>query len=264
MMLLAGCDDGNNGGGTPATPIDYSYMLGASFNYCGLYRDNYKAMIDVLANHKINMLRIFGYNGWNDNPTYKPCTGNDLTQIDPAYIQRVKDFVNYANSKGIIVIFSLFHNNGDPYSWIAHQNGNIQRVYLQAVYNALKDNAVIWEALNEDVDVNFDNYVRNEIHSWGNPNAKCCFYNVGGAEYRITHTANKNYVGGGVIQSTDTPQLVNLNDNDLLNIATQAKQQSGHVEYLMYWSRNGGATSTTPEQLEANFGGALDALQALR
>ncbi len=263
-LALSGCDTGGDNPPVTQPTIDYSYMLGMSYNLCGLYQPTYKEMLDKLAEHKINATRIFMYAGWGDNYMYKPWNGNDCTSIDPNYIQQLKNVVNYANSKGIIVILSMFHtNSGDQYNYVVNENGQKLRVLIQAIVNATMTNEIIFEPLNENVDSGFAGFVQSEIRLI-RPNAKTSFYSDNGGTYRSEHTAYNHYIGGGRIHSTDDPKLVNLSDSDMFNIASEAKQQNGHTDFLVYFSRNGQPCSTTAEQLEKNFGAVLDLLKTLR
>ncbi len=260
----SGCDEGNNT--TPVVPIDYSYMMGASPNYCMFGANNYKELIDYIAEHKINMTRIWIYAGWGDvtgSYVYKPWIGNDVTNIDQNVVNKIREVCKYANSKGIIVILGLFHRNGDPYSYVVNENGERLRVLIQAIVNATKDLQVIYEPLNEDIDPGFNGFVQSEIRLI-KPDAKTCFYSCDGGTYRIEHTGAKNYIGARRIQSTDTPQLVNVNNGDMYNIAKVAKEQEGHTEFLLFWKRQGGGVCNTPSELELEWGGALDLLKGLR
>lgn len=262
-FFLTGCDDGDGNDNPNDNQIDYSFMSGISPQYTMLMANNYKELIDMVSDYHGNMLRVFGYAGWGDAVVYKPCIGNDLSNIDANYIQRVHDFVGYATSKGIITIFSLFHNNGDPYAWIAHANGNVQRTYMTAVYNATKGKAIIFEPLNEDVNHNFCMFVQNELRLL-DPSVKTCFYADNGGNYRIEHVLSKGYIGGGKIHSNDKSNYSSFyNAGDYYNIAVEAKRQGGHTEFLMAWAKNGRQLFTRAE-IEAEYKDTLNLLKTVR
>jgi hypothetical protein len=210
------------------------------------------------------MIRVFGFAGWSDAYQYKPCLGKDLVQIDPNYIQRVKDFVNYATSKGIITIFSLFHNNGDNTAWITHASETSQREYIKAIVVATKGKAIVLEIINEDIDKNFCNFVQNEARKI-DQNIKTCFYSMDGATYRIEHVLSKNYIGAKKIHSNDKSNYSKFySANDYYNVAKQCKDQRGPgVEYLLAWSKSDKQLFHRSE-IEAEYGATLDLLKTLR
>lgn len=51
------------------------------------------------------------------------------------------------------------------------------------------------------------------------------------------------------------------NNGDYINISQQAKEQDGHFEFLMYWSRNGELNS--PEEIKRDYGDVLENIKSL-
>ena len=120
----------------------------------------------------------------------------------------------------------------------------------------------VYESINEDIDANKAGFIQSEVRAVY-AQAKTCFYALDGATYRIEHTGAKNYIGGRRIQSTDCPQLVNVNNGDMYNISKQAKEQGGHTEFLMYWKRGGGICVTV-QDLETEWGEGLRLISQLK
>lgn len=259
-IFMAGCDEPDDD--SPPN-IDYSYMLGLSPNYTMLYAPDYRDLIDMVAENRGNMIRVFAYAGWNDAYVYKPWLGGDITNIDQDYIDKLRMFVSYATSKGIITIFSIFHYNGDPFAYCMDEEGNRLRIMIHAIVNATKDKAVIYEGINEDINTSFANYVQNTIRQV-KPDAKTCFYADEGGTYRIEHVLNKSYIGGGVIHSNDRSNYTQYyNAGDYYNIAKQAKEQGGHVEYLLGWAKDGRQLFHRQE-IEAEYRDTLNLVKTLR
>jgi hypothetical protein len=121
-------------GGTPILPIGDSVTQGwmesgANFNQVGY--------IDALSSRGINVAMIWSYIGTNaagqisdgrigyDAPELWPWQGStdassmDLTRLNQAYFDRLKDFVSYAESKDVLVLITV-HDGGPKWRFDRH------------------------------------------------------------------------------------------------------------------------------------------------
>jgi hypothetical protein len=141
---------------------------------------DYKKFLDMLSEFRLNYTRIFGIVPWYGGlmPWVKGEDGrSDLTRFESRYWVRLNDYVKYANSKGIIVHFTLFDRCGmtDDDGWPRHpfnSTNNIngieakrgwhrftseqfreaQKDYVIRAARELKDLNVIFEVANEPMD----------------------------------------------------------------------------------------------------------------
>jgi len=148
---------------------------------------DYKRFLDILSEYRLNYTRIFGIVPWFDGvmPWPKEKDGRyNLTRFDDKYWERLRDYVRYANSKGIIVHFTLFdrcgmtdrdgwerhpfnpsNNNNDIravrgwHVWTSDQFKEVQRSYVIRAARELRGRDVIFEVANEPFD-------RDEWHRW--------------------------------------------------------------------------------------------------
>lgn len=265
LVLLGLClfCTGCNGGGGSDPVLAWNFIKAVSTNYCLLGAPDWNQHFDMLKRYSINALRVFAYAGWGDNYCYQGWVGNDISQLNEGFLNGLKSFVKQANSKGIIVILSMFHKNGDPLAYAMTQSRDRVRAYCIGIAQKLKGMGVIFEAINEDVDQGFCNFVQSSVREvW--PDAKTCFYRLGGANYFIDHVKNKNYIGGKKIHSNDVGGYAEYyNDNDYIRITQQAKDNGGHVEWLVYWGRGGQQFKTT-QQIEAYYGNMLNGIKNIK
>lgn len=249
------------GGGIGDTPP--VFLKGASYDYCALNpKKDFKPFVDMLSSYKINMLRTFAYCGWDEG--FFPWSGY-MGDLKPASIKRFQDFISYANSKGIWVIFSLFQDNaGGGTEDITSRNRGELATYIVRIVQALEGKGVIFETINENPDKGFQEWVLSELRKYG---VRTSTYEVSiGADYDTHHTAENHFTGqpgwSKYIHSTDTPKLKYLSDDDMKRIATQAKERGGHIEFLVYWGREGREGELkTPDTIKNEYGRVLEFLR---
>lgn len=247
------------GGGIGDSPP--VFLKGGSYDYCALNPSkDYKPFINMLNSYKINMLRTFAYCGWDEG--FFPWSGY-MGDLKPESVQRMQDFVSYANSKGIWVILSLFQDNaGGGTEKIISKNREELATYIARLVQALEGKGVIFETINENPDRKFQEWVLSELRKYG---VRTSTYEVViGSDYDSHHLSIRNWGGKpgwtGYIHSTDTPKLRYLNDDDLKRIATEAKEKGGHIEFLFYWGRNGRELNS-PRDITDEYGRVLEFLR---
>lgn len=261
LLLIYGCrhvkpDDGI--GSNP--PV---FLKGISYDYCALNPSkDYKPFIDMLNSYNINMLRTFAYCGWSED--FFPWTGY-MGNLKPEYVNRLKEFVSYANSKKIWVILSLFQDNagGGTENITSRDKGELA-TYILKIVEVIKDKGVIFEAINENPDSDFQSWVLSELNKYG---VRRSTYEVSlGADYDTHHTNDKNWTGQAgwskYIHSTDTPKLIYLSDDDLIRISEQAKEKGGHIEFLVFWGRDSQELKT-PQDITNEYGKVLEKLKGM-
>ena len=230
----------------------------------GLYDRNYMPFLDMLREYNVNACRVFAYGGgssWPDFP-FKLWSGNYMGDVLPEGLNQIVDFVKEANRRGIWVVISLTQNNSGGHTEdITSRNRGEIATYLSKVIPALKDYGVIFETANEIDDRGFQEFVLSKLRENG-VRWSCSYAHDIGATYRSVHTLDKNYIGGRTIHSNDVGGYTgHYNNGDYINIARQAKEQGGHFEFLMFWSRNGELHS--PDEIRRDYGDVLEAIKGL-
>jgi hypothetical protein len=101
---------------TPAQSqgVDWSQLRGYSPHPYGIVSDrsyDYRPVLDRLSGRGINLIRAMPLNAWDAQPFLRADDQRyDLSRIDPEYLNRIRDFVAYANAKGFIVQLSVFEH----------------------------------------------------------------------------------------------------------------------------------------------------------
>jgi hypothetical protein len=102
----------------------------AGFSYYGAVcgdNCNIQGYLDALASHNVNFTRVFALDRWSNNgcslTPFRLVSGNrcpgskfDISQPDPAYFTRLRQFVTCAAQKGIVVQYCIFDRCGLEYS----------------------------------------------------------------------------------------------------------------------------------------------------
>ena len=128
----------------PSAPsaVAYPRLRGYSPHPYGSISDlryDYHAILDRLAGRGISLVRSMPFNAWDVQPFRKTADGRyDLNAIDLDYLNRIRDFVVYANTKGFIVQLSVFEHcslrHGEVRDRFALTKGNnTQDVAITAV-----------------------------------------------------------------------------------------------------------------------------------
>ncbi len=120
---------------------DWAHLRGYSPHPYGIVSDlsyDYRRVLDRLSGRGINLIRTMPLNAWDAQPFLMSNDGRyDLSRIDPAYMNRLRDFVAYANARGFIVQLSVFEHcslrHGEVNGRFALTKGNnIQDVDITA------------------------------------------------------------------------------------------------------------------------------------
>jgi hypothetical protein len=253
--------DGSGGSGIGDNPPSFLKIISPHY---GLYDRNYGQFLDMLQEYKANALRIFAYGGGSSWPDFrfKLWSGNYMGDVIPDKMNQIISFVKEANKRGIWVIISLTQNNSGGHTEdITSRNKGEIATYLSKIIPALKDYGVIFETANEIDDKGFQEYVRDKVKEFGG-RYTCSYSHHIGCDYKNVHVKQKSYVGGGVIHSNDKDGYTNYyNNGDYINIARQAKEQGGHFEFLMFWSKKGELNS--PDEIKRDYGDVLEAIRGL-
>ena len=77
---------------------------------------DYQAFLNILSQYDVNFTRVWGlYHAVNSSDLLLPFTGSyrnwDLMHFNPEFFNRLRGYVAYAQSKGIVVQFTLFDYN---------------------------------------------------------------------------------------------------------------------------------------------------------
>lgn len=249
-------DSGGSSGGIGDTP---PLLKGVSFDYCPFDRD-WTPFLDMLASYKVNMVRVFAYCGWSGFAPFE--WDRYMGDLKPGKVARIRRFVDDANSKGIWVILSMTQNNsGGGTEDITSKNRGEIATYIARMIEGLGTRGIIYETANEIDDRGFQEYVLEKLKENG-ARWTCSYTHHIGATYRNFHTLNKNYIGGNAIHSNDVGGYTNhYNNGDYINIARQAKEQGGHFEFLMFWSKEG--ELDTPDEIRRDYGDVLEVIKGL-
>ena len=97
-------------------PIDFDGKF-ISYNLDYLFNadvEQFKQYIDILASHRINLIRLWLTNSFWDWIPHKMVADDkyDLTQFDDKLFGFMRQAISYANSKGIIVCLTIFDECG--------------------------------------------------------------------------------------------------------------------------------------------------------
>ena len=128
---------------TPAAPrgVDWSHLRGYSPHPYGIVSDrsyDYRPMLDRLSGRGINLIRAMPLNAWDAQPFLMADDQRyDISRIDPDYLNRIRDFVAYANAKGFVVQLSVFEHCSLRHGEVSGryaltQGNNIQGVGITA------------------------------------------------------------------------------------------------------------------------------------
>lgn len=131
--------------------------------------------IDILAQNGVNGIRVFGFwpfgKGQEEEPYVKTENGYDLNCFNEKYFNFLKEWVSYANERGIVVLYELFDSIGfkakefaqyNPFYQVVGEDHSafsdlnhvrlmgLQRQYVQKVIETVKPNLnVIFGIMNE-------------------------------------------------------------------------------------------------------------------
>ena len=256
-QMLRKKKDSNSSGGIGDSPP--SNLRGVSFSYCP-FGTSWERFVDMLAEYKVNMCRVFAYCGWSNFAPFE--WGRYMGDLNPERVGEIRRFKDYCNSKGIWVILSMTQNNGGggTENITSVPKGELA-TYISRMVEAIGLSGIIYETANEVGDKGFQEFVLSKLKENG-VRWTCSFVHDIGATYISIHTLVKNYIGGGVIHSNDVGGYTgHYNNGDYINIARQAKEQGGHFEFLMFWSRNGELHS--PDEIKRDYGDVLENIKSL-
>lgn len=215
--------------------------------------NHYKTYLDLASKYGANMTRIFAY-----APPDAPFSSD-------IQFQRLKEFVEYANSKEICVIVDLFWDNvGSDTPDITSKDKEELKTYIGMVVETLKGRCVIFETVNEIEDYNFQRFVLSELKKYG-VMTSTYIYDMG-ASYRNIHGCDR-YSGldgdGRYLHSTDVwPCQMNLSDTDIIQIMRDARDKGGHFELHLSFNRDT-AKPMPLSELEAHYRTVLDAVMGI-
>ena len=191
---------------------------------------NYHSFMDTIKENGINMVRIWGMAqmGHPGYCAFDDSSGRfDLASYSSTYFARLKEFVEYAQSKGIVVQIDLFDSwalkgTSEPHQWQVSPynpdndiNGvffspsdvcasnDINTAYIKKFAQELGNyNNVIYEVMNEPdqlagCEEGFHNYVidvlKNELSSYsGSKLISSNYYDVPGANIVVFHHPEEN------------------------------------------------------------------------
>jgi hypothetical protein len=107
------------------------YLLGVDQQQIACQTDvDYASKLDVIKAAGMNKIRIWGSNYFMDpwgalQPVAYRDGRFDLDSWDEAYWARMKDFVQKARARGIVVEYTLFANYADPEVWSGKYSGGM-------------------------------------------------------------------------------------------------------------------------------------------
>ena len=251
--------------------IDWSFLMGLSTDYCLLGHGNWEAHLELLSDYNFNMIKVFLQCGWVGDVSgsdFRLYNGSDPNNINQANLNSFVNFVNLANSKGIIVMATLFVTNGGAFgNGMTHnKTATNYRNYIETVARAVAGKGVILDILNEEANTAFIASA-NDIIKKINPSIRTNGYKVGGCDYISYHKADKVFnSGANGIQSNDTaPAILSLSDDDYRNVTIGAKNGGKGVEWLLAWARdNSGYIGNDIGRIKAQYGGMLGKLKQIR
>ena len=239
------------------TIIPQLKMLSPS--YC-LLTLNYTDLISMVSSYGANAIRFFAYCNWGDegNPIkYSAWARNED-------LSKLSSVVSFCNSKGMYAVVSIFTQYNDLSGLTPLSAPEKEKVeYVKRVVAALKSDRVIYDLTNEG---GGGEWVLAELKKYG---VLTCSYGSNiGANYYSVHTGQKSYAGpsgdGAFIHSTDTPTLIHLSDNDIMNIAQGAISAGGNFEFLLAWGRKGREGALTNSTAILNeYGNVLSRIRDL-
>jgi hypothetical protein len=154
---------------------------------------DYQTFLDILAQCDVNFTRIWGlYHAVNPSDLLLPFAGYyrnwNLTQFNPDFFNRLRNYIAYAQSKGIVIQFTLFDynllesspshrwncnpynpnnnitdpiKNADEFDQTSGPIWEINKKYIQEVVKAIGNyNNVIYEIFNEPESIGDSNFHR--------------------------------------------------------------------------------------------------------
>ncbi|MBI1318131.1 MAG: hypothetical protein GC168_04155 [Candidatus Hydrogenedens sp.] len=157
-------------------------LRGYSPHHYGIVSDlayDYRPVLDRLAGRGINLVRAMPLNAYDVQPFLRDSDGRyDLMRIDPAYLERIREFTAYANARGLAVQFSVLDHcslrHGTVKDRFAYAEGNntqgiaitdtnfasfwnqpdgsemqAYRAWIEALVGATRGQKVIFEVMNE-------------------------------------------------------------------------------------------------------------------
>lgn len=245
----------------------------------GLFsRTNHTEYVDFVKRWGGNAIRVFAYHEWDDGP-FVPWDGDNpanVTQID-----RIREVIKTANERGIVVILTLFQNNGDFGRGVVSRGaGNPDLAeYIRKIVAGTVDLGVIYESTNEDDSHEFNSWVLSEIrkHIPAQSRRTCAYHNPAlGGDWTNYHVQGQDIPGYGnrgihrIILSNDTPSAINAPSDEAYVrwiAEADATQPIGSFEILTAWRRASkgreGFIGNEIPAMEAEWGRVLAAVRDL-